>query len=175
VNNLIKVLGVDPGYGRCGWGIVCSEGSRLTTLAYDVIDIPAKRSFPGRLVQLHEQLRRVIDTYRPDEAAIEQLFFSKNVKTAINVGQARGVVVLTCSQKNIPVAGYKPGEVKMAVSGYGAAGKSQIQHMVKILLALPDVPKPDDAADALAVAICHVHSRTRQNLVQRKQTGKAKP
>ncbi|MCK5219773.1 crossover junction endodeoxyribonuclease RuvC, partial [bacterium] len=105
-----------------------------------------------------------IRQYAPDEAAVEELFFSRNVKTAVDVGQARGVVILTCAQAEIEIAEYKPVEIKMAVTGYGAAPKTQIQSMVKMLLGLKTVPRPDDAADALAVAICHAHSRASRKL-----------
>jgi len=164
VNSIVSILGIDPGYGRCGWGIIRLLGNQLNMQNCGVIEPPLQEPFAKRLMYLHEQLHQIIKEYSPDESAIEQLFFSKNVKTAIDVGQARGVVVLTCSQAKIPIAEYKPVEIKMAVTGYGAATKIQIQRMVKMLLGLRVVPKPDDAADALAVAICHAHSRAGRQL-----------
>ncbi|MBN1596607.1 crossover junction endodeoxyribonuclease RuvC [candidate division FCPU426 bacterium] len=159
---MLKVLGIDPGYGRCGWGIIGIDGNHLQLLECGVIETPAGGHFPERLVHLHEQLHKIIGRHAPEEAAVEQLFFTKNVKTGIDVGQARGVIILTCSQKKIAVFEYKPVEVKMAVTGYGAAAKPQIQRMVQILLGLQAVPKPDDVADALAVAICHANCRARR-------------
>lgn len=154
------ILGIDPGYGRCGWGLIQVHGNRLAGLDYGVIETPAKMPFPLRLKQLYAELQRVISEHHPDESALEQLFFSKNAKTAIDVGQARGVAMLACIQFDLPIAEYKPGEIKLAVSGYGMADKAQMQQMVKILLGLRQAPRLDDAADALAVAICHAHSRT---------------
>jgi crossover junction endodeoxyribonuclease RuvC len=166
VHNVV-ILGIDPGYGRCGWGLVEMTGNRLRGLDYGVIETSAKSSFPDRLKQLYDELQAVIKNAGPDESAIEELFFSKNAKTAINVGQARGVAVLSCCQAGLPVAEYKPVQIKMAVSGFGMAAKPQIQQMVKILLGLRTAPKMDDAADALAVAICHAHSRTLARLTSR--------
>ena len=160
----LTILGIDPGYGRCGWGLIEIDRNSLHSLGYGVIETTARESFPRRLFLLHEQIRKIIRQYAPDEAAVEELFFSRNVKTAVDVGQARGVVILTCAQAEIEIAEYKPVEIKMAVTGYGAAPKTQIQSMVKMLLGLKTVPRPDDAADALAVAICHAHSRASRKL-----------
>ncbi len=164
MSKALSVLGIDPGYGRCGWGLVEVEHNRLQSRGYGVIETSSRESFPRRLFLLHEQIRKIIRQYAPDESAVEELFFSRNVKTAIDVGQARGVVILTCEQAEIEIAEYKPVEVKMAVTGYGAASKTQIQSMVKMLLGLKKAPRLDDAADALAVAICHAHSRTQRKL-----------
>ena len=158
------ILGIDPGYGRCGWGLIQVLGNRLSGLQYGVIETAAKTPFPLRLKQLHDELGRIIVDHQPEETAMEQLFFSKNAKTAIDVGQARGVALLACTQAGLPVAEYKPVEIKMAVTGYGMAAKPQIQQMVKVLLGLREAPHIDDAADALAVAICHAHSRKMANL-----------
>lgn len=127
--------------------------------AFGVIETPAGEPLPDRLLALYRGLADLLERYTPDEAVLEELFFSKNVKTAIAVGQARGVALLACAQAGVTLAEYKPGEVKLAVSGYGSAAKGQVQHMVQVLLAMPSPPRQDDAADALAVAICHAHSR----------------
>ena len=166
MSKIIRILGVDPGFGRCGWGVLDQIGNRLNMEGCGNIETPPKQPFPERLASLHQQLKKIIKKYSPDESAVEELFFSKNVKTAIDVGQARGVIVLTCAQEKLSIAEYKPAEIKMAVAGYGSADKVQIQRMVKILLGLTSTPKPDDVADALAVAICHAHSRQLQILVK---------
>jgi len=157
-------LGIDPGYGRCGWGVLDVVGNRLLQQAHGVVETPKGETLPRRLAILYAELQRIIRCYEPDEIAMEQLFFSKNVKTAIDVGQARGVAVLACAQAEVALAEYKPNEIKLAVSGYGAATKTQVEHMVRILLTLKDAPKLDDATDALAVAICHAHSRNLKKL-----------
>lgn len=165
----VRLLGIDPGYGRCGWGVIDLAGNQLRHCASGVIETPKTDELPRRLAALHAGLRRVIAEYAPDETAVEELFFAKNVKTAIQVGQARGVVVLTCAEAGLPVAEYKPAEIKQAVSGYGAATKPQIERMVCVLLALAAPPALDDATDALAVAICHAHCRRMKNLAARER------
>jgi crossover junction endodeoxyribonuclease RuvC len=167
VSHPIRILGIDPGYGRCGWGVLCVHGNQLKMEACGIIETPACQSFPDRLLHLHQQLKDIIKKHDPNETAIEQLFFAKNVKTAIDVGQARGVIVLTCAQAKKSVAEYKPNEIKLAVTGYGSADKTQIQRMVKIILGLKTVPKPDDVADALAIAICHANSRGLQIIAKK--------
>ncbi len=164
VKNPVIVLGIDPGYGRCGWGVIEVTGNCLRSLGYGVIETSARVAFAQRLETLYKNLKNVIAAHAPQESAIEQLFFSRNVKTAINVGQARGVAVLTCAQAGLPVLEYKPGEIKLAVTGYGLADKSQVQRMVNMILGMKHGPKLDDAADALAVAICHAHSRLHRAL-----------
>ena len=154
-----KILGIDPGYGICGWGVIKIIGNHLQKEAYGIIKTKKKDSFTDRLLALQEQLVTVIKKYAPDEVAVEEIFFTKNVKTAIAVGQARGVIILTCAQAKLKIFEYKPNEVKLAVTGYGAATKIQIKSMTKILLNLQQAPKIDDAADALAVAICHANSK----------------
>ncbi len=153
------ILGIDPGFGRCGWGVVEILGNRLHSLGCGVIETPAGHPLPERLMMLYAELEKVIKAYSPREAGVEQLFFSKNVKTGIDVGQARGVIVLACAQAGIQVAEYKPVEIKMAVTGYGAATKVQVQKMVETLLNVKGLSVLDDAYDALAVAVCHAHSR----------------
>jgi crossover junction endodeoxyribonuclease RuvC len=159
------ILGVDPGYGRCGWGIVECRGNSLHALGCGVIETPAGQPMPRRLLQLHEEIEVVISRYAPAESAVEELFFAKNVKTGINVGQARGVLILACARAGLPVAEYKPVEIKLAVTGYGAAAKGQVQKMVQTLLRTGTLTVLDDAIDALAVAICHAHTCRGQELL----------
>lgn len=153
------VIGIDPGTAATGYGLIQEdkEGS-LAVVDYGVIVTPPKKSMPQRLLQLYDDLLEVISLHRPQSGAVERLFFQRNVRTAITVGQARGVALLTLAKANLPVAEYTPLEVKQAVAGYGRADKNQVQQMVRVLLDMEEVPRPDDAADALAVAICHLHS-----------------
>ncbi len=153
------ILGIDPGIADTGYGVIKAEGSRLTCLAYGSIKTGAKLDLITRLEILHTELDKVIKKYQPDLAAIEQLFFNKNVRTALIVGQARGVVLLTLKQNKLIIVDYTPSQVKSAVSAYGQASKLQVQKMVKLILNLKELPKPDDAADALAVAICGLSCR----------------
>ncbi len=152
-------LGIDPGTASLGYAFVRegADGS-LEALTYGVIRTSAATPMPERLHQIHDELSRLIAEYRPDRAGVEELFFSRNVSTAITVAQARGVVLLTLSRANLVIAEYKPNAVKQAVCGYGGAGKSQMKEMARLLLGLEAAPTPDDAADALAVAITDLHS-----------------
>ncbi len=153
------VLGIDPGTGRTGYGLVRQQrDGSLEAVAYGVIATPAKTPMPQRLLLLYRELTDLLLLHRPDGAAVEKLFFSRNVTTAISVGQARGVVLLALAQAGLEVGEYTPNEVKQAISGYGSAGKRQVQEMVRTLLRLEAIPRPDDAADALAVAITHLHT-----------------
>lgn len=154
------ILGIDPGLAIVGYSLVEKKGNRFSVCDYGVIRTPAEATNCQRLMTIFEELSNLIATYQPDEMAVEELFFNKNVKTAIEVGQARGVILLTGVQAGLRVAEYTPLQVKQAVVGYGRASKEQVQQMVKALLNLSSLPKPDDAADALAVAICHGNSRT---------------
>ena len=150
-------LGIDPGTAILGFGIVSGDDDpRVVT--YGVLRTTNDEPMPQRLVRLYDGVRDLIAAHHPDVLAIEQLLFGRNVTTAIAVGQARGVILLAAAQAGMPVAEYKPAQVKEAVVGYGKADKPQMQEMVRILLGLPTVPHPDDAADALAIAICHVHT-----------------
>jgi crossover junction endodeoxyribonuclease RuvC len=159
------VLGIDPGIAITGFGLVRSgEDSSLEAIDYGAILTSADTPLPLRLVQLYQSLQEIIQLHQPDTSAVEKLFFARNVKTGIAVGQARGVALLALAQNQIGISEYSPNEIKLAVAGYGKAEKGQIQDMVQILLKLDEIPKPDDAADALAVAICHLHSVTTQNL-----------
>lgn len=151
------ILGIDPGFGRMGYAVVAAAGNDLRLIACDAIMTPKGLAYPQRLQQLYDQLGAIIAQYRPGEAAIEELFFGKNVTTAIAVAQARGVAILLLEQRGVSIAEYTPSAVKLAVTGYGAARKEQVGYMVRQLLRLPAVPKPDDATDAAAIAICHVH------------------
>lgn len=150
-------LGIDPGTAILGFGVIQGD-TDPTLIDVGVIETDSKAPMPDRLVILHAETVRLIERYRPDVMAIEQLFFARNVTTAIAVGQARGVVLLAAAQAGVPVAEYSPSEVKFAVVGYGKADKRQMQEMVKLILNLPHVPHPDDAADALAIALCHAQT-----------------
>lgn len=152
------VLGIDPGTATTGYGLVREEGDVLQAVAFGVIHTEPNEALAQRLASLYAQLSDLVLTYKPDAAAVEELFFSRNVRTAMAVGQARGVALLTLAHARIPVDEYTPREVKQAVAGYGNAAKDQVQEMVRLLLNLPSVPYPDDAADALAIAICHLHA-----------------
>lgn len=147
-------LGIDPGTALLGFGVV-EAGDDPRMIDYGAIATPADRSMPERLNELFERVTSLLERYRPDVLAVEQLFFARNVTTAIAVGQARGVVLLAAARNRVPVVEYSPSEVKHAVVGYGRADKTQMQEMVRIILGLDHVPHPDDAADALAVALCH--------------------
>ncbi|HMQ50932.1 MAG TPA: crossover junction endodeoxyribonuclease RuvC [Anaerolineae bacterium] len=154
----MRVIGIDPGTAITGWGIVEGEGNELSLVACGVVTTPAGMPLPQRLQSIYRELTTIIDQYQPNSSAIEELFFSKNAKTALAVGHGRGVAMLALANADLPIVEYKPLEVKQALTGYGGADKQQIQQMVKLLLALDDIPRPDDAADAVAVAICHLHS-----------------
>lgn len=148
-------LGVDPGTALLGYGLVSGE-DEPSLITYGVVATTSAETMEERLLRVYDAVWALIREYEPDVLAIEQLFFARNVTTALAVGQARGVVLLAAAQHGMPVFEYKPSEVKQAISGYGKADKHQMQHMVQMLLGLDEVPTPDDAADALAVAICHV-------------------
>ncbi len=154
----MRFMGIDPGLAIVGFGFVDKIGSRLLPIQYGCIQTEADTDQGLRLKQIYETTLELIDTYKPQAVAIEKLFFNKNVTTALSVGQARGVIVLAAVQRGLPVAEYTPLQVKQAVVGYGKAEKRQVQEMVRMFLNLVAVPKPDDVADALAVAICHAHS-----------------
>jgi crossover junction endodeoxyribonuclease RuvC len=159
-------IGIDPGTALTGYGLVQEDDEgNLLLCEYGVIQTAAELPMQQRLLELHQGLLKIIHLHRPDSGAVEKLFFHRNVTTAISVGQARGVALLAMAESRLEVGEYTPLEVKMAVAGYGGADKNQVQQMVRVLLQLENVPQPDDAADALAVAICHIHSaRTRRLL-----------
>lgn len=153
------VLGLDPGLATTGYGVVSELSSgELSLIACGVISTPASDPLPERLLTIDRELNALIQKHRPDVVAIEELFFSRNVTTALVVGQARGVVILGAARNRLPVYEYKPMAIKQAISGYGQASKSQVQEMVRLLLDLDQAPQPDDAADGVAVAICHLHN-----------------
>ncbi len=151
------VLGVDPGTARTGYGIVERDGSRLRAIDYGCFETLSTTPAAERLMHIHQAISELIAEHHPSQVGVERLFFNKNVQTAFAVGQARGVVLLAAAQAGLPVFEYGPHEVKIAVTGYGRAQKDQVQRMVQTLLGLPELPRPDDIADALAVAICLVH------------------
>ncbi len=155
----LTILGIDPGIADTGYGVISRDGKGvLRSVTYGTIRTKAGLPLSERLFQLHRELADLIKRYKPQLIGVEQLYFAKNVRTALTVGQARGVIMLTACQVGVDVAEYTPLQVKQAVSTYGQASKLQVQRMVKILLKLDELPKPDDAADALAVAICAANS-----------------
>ena len=151
------ILGIDPGMAIVGYGVIEGNNNTLKAIDYGAITTPSTMETPQRLVTIYDAVQELIVRYQPDEVAIEELFFNKNVKTALTVGHARGVAVLAAAKTGLDLYEYTPLQVKQSVVGYGRAEKAQVQQMVKILLNLKEIPKPDDAADALAVAICHHH------------------
>lgn len=154
------ILGIDPGLADTGFGVIKKEKNKeLACLSYGTIKTPAGEAMAERLAIINKKLNILIKKYKPDLFGVEQLFFCKNIKTALAVGQARGVIILSAAQNKIPLAEFTPLEVKQAVAAYGHAGKEQVQKMVKILLNLSEMPRPDDAADALAIAICAANSK----------------
>lgn len=153
----MRVLGIDPGFGRMGYGVVETAGHDLHTLAYGCIETAPTASVADRLCVLYAELTTLLEQHRPDAAAVEEIFYAKNARTVIGVAQARGVALLAAAQRGVPVAEYTPLQVKQGVVGHGRAQKFQVQHMVALLLNLAEPPTPDDTADALAVAICHCH------------------
>lgn len=161
------VIGIDPGTATTGYGLVReSEDGSLSVVGFGVITTPADSPMPKRLLELYSKLSEILVLHRPESGAVEKLFFSRNARTAISVGQGRGVALLALAQAGLPAAEYTPMEVKQAVAGYGGADKTQVQEMVRALLSMEEVPQPDDAADALAVAICHLHSARVRSLYE---------
>lgn len=159
VNNPRKnILGIDPGLTVTGFGLINFAVHKISVIEYGVLKANSVNSLTKQLFSLYKQLKCLLNLYKPDEVAVEQLFFGSNTKTAFKVGQARGAILLACGALGYEPAEYTPLEVKMALTGYGRADKQQVQNMVKNVLALKATPQPDDAADALAVAICHAHS-----------------
>lgn len=156
--NAFRILGVDPGIARLGYGVVDVEGSSLRCVTYGCIETHAQTPLPVRLQTIFRELTDLIQRHSPAVMAVEELFFNRNTTTAFTVGQACGVALLSAAEQSLAIAEYTPMQVKQAVTGYGRADKQQIQQMVKLLLGLVDLPKPDDAADALAIAITHGHS-----------------
>jgi len=167
-----RILGIDPGFGRTGLGIIDIKNSKLTHVWHSCIETPSDVPFTERLQTIRNDLTEAIRRFNPDVASVEHLFFQSNVKTAINVGMARGVILLALADANLPTVELTPNEIKQTVAGHGAADKKQIQYMVKRFLCLKDAPKPDDAADALAIAIAGgftYQTRKKQDITIEKQ------
>jgi len=161
------VIGVDPGLALTGYGVIREhQDGSLEYLAHGVITTTSKQDDPHRLLALYRELKEVVRQHRPDSCAVEKLFMQRNVKTAIRVGEGRGAALIALASADLPLREYTPSEIKQAVVGYGNADKLQVQEMVKLLLNMQDLPRPDDAADALAVAICHVHTSGRRMLTE---------
>ena len=164
----MRIIGIDPGYGRTGYGVIDMIGNRMKSVEYGCIETKPNTPMPDRLLDIYTALKEVIGRLQPEAMAVEQLFFAKNVTTGIDVAQARGVVLLAAKEAGLPVGEYTPMQVKQSVVGYGKAEKKQMQEMVRMILGLVKIPKPDDAADALAVAITHAHTAPFMNRVERK-------
>jgi crossover junction endodeoxyribonuclease RuvC len=159
------VLGIDPGTAITGWGLVRRDGDALALVEYGTVSTPPDAALPQRLQTIYRELGEILARYQPSAVAVERLFFNKNARTAMAVGQARGVALLAVADAGLPLREYTPLEVKLSVCGYGRASKEQIQKLVQMLLTLDFVPQPDDAADAIAIAICHIHSSRLEALV----------
>ncbi|HBI85027.1 MAG TPA: crossover junction endodeoxyribonuclease RuvC [Ruminococcus sp.] len=153
----MRILGIDPGYATVGFGITDYQGMDFRTVEYGAILTPAHTDFGGRLAQIYEDMCYLLDHYTPQAVSVEKLYFTNNKTTGIAVAEARGVILLACAQRSVPVYEYTPLQVKSAVTGYGKAEKRQVMDMTRRILHLAEIPKPDDAADALALAICHGH------------------
>lgn len=162
----MRIIGLDPGTATTGYGIIEANQGEFTAVAFGAITTHADDPMPQRLQTIQRELQRLIDTYQPDTAAVEEVFFGRNVTTAITVGQARGVLLLTLVNAGLPIGEYSPPKIKDAVTGYGKADKNQVQLMVRNLLNLEETPRPDDAADGLAVAITHYHYQRFESLYE---------
>ena len=158
----MRIIGIDPGYAIMGWGILDLKGNKFSVVDYGSITTDAGVEAAKRLQHIYAELGAIIAKYQPEEAAIEELFFNNNAKTVILVGEARGIAVLACANAGLEISEYTPLQIKQALVGNGRADKKQVQAMVKAILNLKEVPKPDDTADAVAAAICHGHSRGRR-------------
>jgi crossover junction endodeoxyribonuclease RuvC len=166
-NEAVQVLGVDPGLAITGYGLLKVEDDQCSVLDYGCIRTPAGQELPLRLLTVFEEICALIDKYVPTVMAVEQLFFCKNVRTATQVGEARGAILTAAAVHNVPIVEYTPLQIKQAVAGYGKAEKKQVQQMVSLILRLAEPPQPDDAADALAVALCYLQSRRWHEVVQK--------
>lgn len=152
------ILGIDPGVAITGFGVISYEGNKFKVIDYGAVITAPELALPERLLKINTEMTAIINKFKPNVVAVEELFFNKNVKTALAVGHGRGVAILAAANQNIPVYEYTPLQVKQAVVGYGRADKLQVQQMIRMILCLEKIPKPDDVADALAVAVCHAHS-----------------
>lgn len=155
----MRIMGIDPGFGRTGYGTIETMRNKMGVIDYGLIETPSSQDMPTRLNILYDTIISSIRKFKPSEVAVETIYLTKNQKTAVAVSQARGVILLAIHQCHIPIFDYTPLQVKIAVTGYGKATKEQVQQMVQRLLNLPTIPKPDDVSDALAIAICHSSSR----------------
>lgn len=160
----MKILGIDPGTATVGWGVIEVQGGKTASVAYGHISTSKDLAPEKRLAEIATDLEAIITQYHPEEAAVEELFFFKNQKTIISVAQARGVILLTLENLCVSISGYTPLEVKQALTNYGRADKAQVQQMVQALLKLPEIPQPDDTADALAIALCHASRRKMESI-----------
>ncbi len=158
----MRIIGIDPGYAIVGFGVLEYNRTQFQVVDYGAVTTPADMDFNSRLLEIYNDLCYILDKFKPDFLAIERLYFTSNQKTAIDVAQARGIVLLAARQRNIEIFEYTPLQVKQSVTGYGKAVKKQVQEMTTRILKLPEIPKPDDTADALAIAICHAHSYNSQ-------------
>jgi len=160
----LRVIGIDPGTATTGWAVIGERAGKVIPLAYGHISTSAKKSTAQRLKETADDIEKIVRKYKPQEASVEDIFFFKNVKTAVKVSQSRGAMLLTLEKLKVSIFEYTPLQIKQALTGYGRAEKKQIQLMVKSILKLKTIPKPDDAADAIAAAICHINSRKINNL-----------
>ena len=164
----MRIIGIDPGYAIVGFGIIEYDGYRFDTVDYGAVTTRAGTDFNARLLEIYRDVCDILDGYEPSCMAIEKLYFTSNQKTAIDVAEARGVVLLAAKQRNIEIFEYTPLQVKQSITGYGKAVKKQVQEMTRSILKLPEIPKPDDTADALAIAVCHGHSAGSRLLLPRR-------
>jgi crossover junction endodeoxyribonuclease RuvC len=171
----VKVFGIDPGSERTGYGCVESDGSRHRLVACGAIVTSPRLGFPAQLLRIHQQLIALLAEHRPESVAVESVFHAVNARSALKLGHARGVALLAVVEGGYPCAEYTPAEIKRAVVGYGRAEKQQVQEMVKLLLGLREVPTPHDAADALAVAICHLHNQGPAAIAEHLKATRSKP
>lgn len=155
---MMRILGIDPGIAIVGFSVVDKNGNRYSTVEYGAITTPAHTPLENRLKTIYDEMTLLFANFRPDAMSVEELFFNSNAKTAIAVGQARGVIILSAVENGVPIYEYTPLQVKQALTGYGRASKMQIQQMMRTMLGLSEIPKPDDVADALAIAVCHGNS-----------------
>ncbi len=167
----MRILGIDPGTRTVGYGVVDFDGNTMRAVEYDVIDAGHVADYAKRFAHIHEELHRIILKTRPEVAVVEEVFTSKALKRSIEIGEGRGVAILTCALAGLPIESYSVKTVKKSVVGNGNAHKSQVQNMVKILLGLEKIPRPDDAADALAIAICHSHRCRLNPILKERQRG----
>jgi crossover junction endodeoxyribonuclease RuvC len=170
----VKIFGIDPGSDRTGYGCIESAGSRHRLVICGLISTPARATFPEKLMVIHSGLKSLLQRHRPECLAVEDIFYARNVRSALKLGHARGVVLLAASEMGVPVVEYSPAEIKRAVVGYGRAEKQQVQEMIRVLLGLASRPSPHDVADALAVALCHLHNAGNR-WTRPARTGRSRP